>query len=212
MRVRGVVLSAPRLACRGVFLGVLLGVLRAEGVGGGMASESALPLLPSMLFTERAGDLNDFTDPGVVIFFGDMLILFAVGSSCGTFSLSSMKSVKSINEALSGEYASCGTATFSSIASNAMSPREGLCCLLGLLLAPSMTLWKGEEGGPSTLKALSSIGLLMCMDGDSIVWCAVVCVSCRGRVRACAPARDRLYVFDRLFQNRCFGGDRLVPA
>ena len=90
-----------------------------------------------------------------------------------------------------------------------MSPKEGLCCLLGLLLAPSMTLWKGEEGGPSTLKALSSIGLLMCMDGDSIVWC---CVLCRGRVRAFAPARDRLYVCDRLFHNCCFGGERLDPA
>lgn len=181
MRVRGVVLSAPRLACRGVFLGVLLGVLRAEGVGGGMRSESALPLLSSMLFTERAGDLADFTDPGVVIFFGEMLILVAVGSSCGTFSLSSMKSVKSMNEALSGEYTSGCTATFSSIASNAMLPREGLCCLLGLLLAPSMTLWKGEEGGPSTLKELSSIGLLMCMDGDSIVRCCVfVSWACQG--------------------------------
>ena len=59
-----------------------------------------------MLFTERAGDLIDLTEPGVVIFFGEMLILFAVVSSCGTFSLSSMKSVKSMNEALSGEYAS----------------------------------------------------------------------------------------------------------
>ena len=33
VRVRGVVLSVLRFACRGVFLGVLLGVLRAEGVG-----------------------------------------------------------------------------------------------------------------------------------------------------------------------------------
>lgn len=106
MRVRGVVLSAPRLACRGVFFGVLLGVFRAEGVGGGMRSESALPLLSSMLLTERAGDLADFTDPGVVIFFGEMPIFVAVGSSCGTFSLSSMKSVKSMKDALSGEYAS----------------------------------------------------------------------------------------------------------
>ena len=106
MRVRGVVLSAPRLDCSGVFLGVLLGVLRAEGVGGGIRSESALPLLSSLLFSERATDLSDFTDPGVVIFFGDTLILVAVGSSCGTFSLSSMKSVKSMKEALSGEYAS----------------------------------------------------------------------------------------------------------
>ena len=87
-------------------MGVLLGVLRAEGVGGGTRSESVLRLLSSMLFTERAGDLIDFTDPGVVIFFGEMPILGAVASSCGTFSLSSMKSVKSMKEALSGEEAS----------------------------------------------------------------------------------------------------------
>jgi len=49
----------------------------------------------------------------------------------------------------------------------------------------------------------------MCMDGDSIVWC---CVLCRGGVRAFAPARDRLYVFDRPFHIVVFSGDRLDPA
>lgn len=193
--VRGVVLSPLRLDCRGVFLGVLLvvlgvllGVLCGGGVGGGMRSESVLALLSSMPFSDRAADLTDFTDPGVVMFLGEILILFAVVSSCGTFSLSSMKSVKSMKEALSGEYESCGIATFSSIASNAISPMNGWCCLLGLLLAVSISLWKGEEGGPSTLKVLSSIGLLIFIDGDSIV-CGVW-VWCRGRVRTGASANS----------------------
>jgi hypothetical protein len=169
VRARGVVLSPFRRDCNGVFLGVLLGVLRAEGVDGGIMSESALPLLSSKLFSDLAGDLTDFTDTGVVIFLGEALNLFVVVSSCGSFSLSSMKSVKSIMEALSGEYDFCAVATFSSIASSAMSPKDGLCCLLGLLLPASMTLWKGDEGGPSTLRVLSSMGLLVCIDGDSMV-------------------------------------------
>ena len=75
-----------------------------------------------------------------------------------------------------------------------------------------MRLWKGEEGGPSTLKALSSIGLLICMDGDSMVCDVVECVvSWPGQ--GVTHQRDRLYVFDRLFQNYCcFGGERLDPA
>jgi hypothetical protein len=67
-----------------------------------------------------------------------------------------------------------------------MSPKDGLCCLLGLLLPASISLWKGDEGGPSTLKVLSSIGLLICIDGDSIVWgggCCVVVVSGRAHQR-----------------------------
>jgi hypothetical protein len=195
VRGRGVVLSPLRFACRGVFLGVLLvallgvllvGVLCAGGVGGGMRSESVLPLLFSMPFSDRGGDLTDLTDPGVVIFLGEMLILFGVPWLCGSFSLSSKKSVKSMYEAFSGEYDFCGIATFSSITSSAMSPRDGLCCLLGLLLPASISLWKGDEGGPSTLKVLSSIGLLICIDGDSIVWgggCCVVVVSGRAHQR-----------------------------
>ena len=143
--VRGVVLSPLRTDFKGVFLGVLLGVLRTEAGGGGIRSESALPLLSSM---SLSGDLVDLTEPGVSTFFGEMLTLFAVVSSCGTFSLSSMKSVKSMNEFLSGEYDSCASVAFSVVASSAMSSKSGLCCLLGLLLTTS--LWKGEDGGPST--------------------------------------------------------------
>ena len=76
--VRGVALSPLRIDWRGVFLGVLLGVLRAEGVGGCMTSESALPLLSSFPVSTGAGDLIDLTEPGVVIFWGDRSSLVAV--------------------------------------------------------------------------------------------------------------------------------------
>ena len=50
----------------------------------------------------------------------------------------------------------------------------------------------------------------MCIDGDSNAW---YCGLCRGRIgRSHQRARDRLYFFDRLFQNCCFGGERLDPA
>lgn len=140
-----------------------------------MRSESALPLLSSLSLSDRGSDLIDLTEPGVVTFLGDTLVLVAVASSCGTFSLSSMKSVKSMKDAsfLLGDPASCGVAAFSSIASNAMLPSDGLYCLLGLLLLASISLWKGDEGGPSTSNVLSSIGWLICIDGDSM---ACVCV------------------------------------
>lgn len=167
--VRGVVLSPFRSDCRGVFLGVLLGVLRADGVGGGIISESALARLSSVLLSNIAGDLSDLTEPGVVIFLGERSSLVAVAGSCGRFSLSSMKSVKSMNEALSGECDSCGVETSSSMAPSATLPNDGLCCLLGLLLPASISLWKGDDGGPSMLNTLSSTGGLVCIDGDSIV-------------------------------------------
>jgi hypothetical protein len=182
--VRGVVCAD----CRGVFLGVLLGVLRAEGVGGGMISESALPLLGSVPFSTIAGDLIDLTDPGVVIFLGERSNLVTVACSWGAFSLSSMMSVKSMIEASSARYAFCGVATSSSIGPSAMLPSDGLCCLLGLLVLASISLWKGDDGGPSTLNMLSSTGWLACIDGDSIV-CGVGCVGCGGGV--CSKARAR---------------------
>jgi len=80
-----------------------------------------------------------------------------------------MKSVKSMNEALSGEYDSRGAEASSSIAPSATLPSEGLYCLLGLLLPASISLWKGEDGGPSMLNALSSTGWLICIDGLSIM-------------------------------------------
>lgn len=161
------------------FEGVFLGVLRIEGGGGGMRSESALPLRSSLsLFTVDGGagdleDLIDFIEPGVATFLGDALILVVVFSSSGTFSLSSMKSVKSIMSALSGDEGSLGVAAFSSIASNAMLPKDGLYCLLGLLLAASTSLTNGDEGGPSTSKALSSGACVICIDGESILCCSV---------------------------------------
>lgn len=134
-----------------------------------MLSESALPLLSSFPFSTSAGDLTDLTEPGVVIFLGDRSSLVALACSCGIFSLSSMKSVKSMNEALSGEDASCGVEASSSIAPSATLPSDGLYCLLGLLLPASISLWKGDEGGPSMLNALSSTGWLICIDGESMV-------------------------------------------
>jgi hypothetical protein len=172
----------PRVAVRGVvcvdctvfLLGVLLGVLRAEGVGGGMISESALPLLSSFPFSTIAGDLTDLIEPGVVIFLGERSSLVTVAGSCGKFSLSSMKSVKSMIEASSSGYGFCGVATSSSIAPSATLPSDGLCCLLGLLLLASISLWKGDDGGPSMLNTLSSTAWLTCIDGESMV----VCVDC----------------------------------
>jgi len=198
--VRGVVC----VDCKGVFLGVLLGVLRAEGVGGGMMSESALPLLGSVPFSTIAGDLTDLTEPGVVIFLGERSSLVAVGCSCGTFSLSSMKSVKSMIEASSRGCDFCGVVACSSIAPSAMLPSEGLCCLLGLLLLASISLWKGDDGGPSMLNMLSSTGLLTCIDGDSIVLfgggggggCGCgVCSKARARASNCSPGLWMFHVF-----------------
>ena len=197
--VRGVVC----VDCRGVFLGVLLGVLRAEGVGGGMLSESALAgLLGSVHFSTIAGDLIDLTDPGVVIFLGERSSLVTVACSWGAFSLSSMTSVKSMIEASSARYAFCGVATCSSIGPSAMLPSDGLCCLLGLLVLASISLWKGDEGGPSTLNMLSSTGGLACIDGDSIVWCVVcggggVCSKARARASNCSPGLWMFHVWIR---------------
>jgi hypothetical protein len=196
----------PRVAVRGVecsdctvfLLGVLLGVLRAEGVGGGMISESALPLLGSVPFSTIAGDLTDLIEPGVVIFLGERSSLVTVVGSCGTFSLSSMKSVKSMIEASSAGYDFCGVATSSSIAPSATLPSDGLCCLLGLLLLASISLWKGDDGGPSMLNTLSSTVWLACIDGDSMIVCgdggwSGVC----GRARAskCSPGLWTFHVF-----------------
>jgi hypothetical protein len=183
--VRGVVCAD----CKGVFLGVLLGVLRAEGVGGGMISESALALLSSGPFSTIAGDLADLIEPGVVIFLGEKSSLVAVGCFWGTFSLSSMKSVKSIIEASSGGYVFCGVDTSSWIAPSAMFPSDGLCCLLGLLLLASISLWKGDDGGPSMLNTLSSTGWLACIDGDSIVMVeSVVVCAVRRTGHGCAQS------------------------
>lgn len=140
-----------------------------------MRSESALPLRCSIMLsstTDFAGDFEDLvvlTDPGLSVFFGDMLIFVAVASSCGTFSLSSMKSVKSITDALSGDSAFGCAAASSSMDSNATLLKDGLYCLLGLRLLASTSLWKGDEGGPSTSNALSSIGCVICIDGDSML-------------------------------------------
>lgn len=188
--------SKSRVAVRGVvcvdctvfLLGVLLGVLRAEGVGGGMIFESALPLLSSVPFSSIAGDLIDLIEPGVVIFLGERSSFVTVACSCGTFSLSSMKSVKSMIEASSAGYDFCGVETSSSIAPSAMFPSDGLCCLLGLLLLASISLWKGDDGGPSMLNTLSSTGWLTCIDGDSMIvcgggWVDVVCAVRRGPER-----------------------------
>jgi hypothetical protein len=202
--VRGVVCAD----CKGVFLGVLLGVLRADGVGGGMIFESALPgLLGSVPFSTIAGDLTDLTEPGVVIFLGVKSSFVAVAGSCGAFSLSSMRSVKSMIEASSTGYAFCGVATCSSIAPSAMLPSDGLCCLLGLLMLGSISVWKGDDGGPSTLNMLSSTGWLACIDGDSIVFGVVECggggVCSRAKARAsnCSPG---LWMFH-VCISRCYG-------
>lgn len=176
MTVRGVVFSPLLNDCKGVFLGVL----RIDGGGGGIGSESSLPLRSSLsLFTVDggAGDLEDLADliePGVATFLGDALISFVLlFSSPGTFSLSSIKSVKSMMSALSGDEGFWGVAAFSSIASNATLPKDGLYCLLGLLLAASTSLTKGEEGGPSMSNALSSATCVICIDGESILCCVV---------------------------------------
>lgn len=166
----------PRLLGRGVVpsrrdrSGVFLGVLRI--VGGGMRSASALLLRRSSLIPFRSCPFSCCgTGSGVAAFLGVKLIFVVVTCAVGIFSLSSMKSVKSIISSLLGLSIFAFKVLVLLGVWRVDAVREAANCLLGLrLLAAfvSTSVMKGELGGPSRSNMLGSTLPLSCTDGDSM--------------------------------------------